>query len=44
MAALIRCHHHLKKEEMEQMTEDEFCELWGQTKYYLEIIHQVKFS
>jgi len=25
------------------LTEDEFCEIWGQTKYYLEFVQQVKF-
>ena len=44
MAALIRCHFRLSKSEIDEMTEDEFYETWGQTKFYLEIIHQVKFS
>jgi len=44
MAALIRCHFRFRKKEMEAMDDDEFCELWGQTKYYLEAVHQVEFK
>jgi hypothetical protein len=44
MAALIRCHFRFRKKEMAEIDEDEFCELWVQTKYYLETIHQVEFK
>jgi hypothetical protein len=44
MAALIRCHLRLTQQEMDEMTEDSFCEAWGQVKFYLEIIHQVEFK
>jgi len=44
MAALIRCHFRLTKKEMENMDEDEFCQSWGQVKFYLEVVNQVKFS
>jgi hypothetical protein len=40
MAALIRCLLHLDPKEM---SEDEFCEAWGQVKYYLETVSQVQF-
>lgn len=41
MSALIRCHLHLDTKEL---SEDEFFEAWGQVKYYLEVVNQVKFE
>lgn len=41
MAALIR---GCLRCEIEDLNEDQFIEAWVQTKYYLETIHQVKFS
>jgi hypothetical protein len=44
MTALIKGCFRLSKSEIEEMTEDEFYEAWGQAKFYLETIHQVNFS
>jgi hypothetical protein len=41
MSALIRGFFHL---DPKGLTEDEFFEMWGQAKYYLEVVHQVEFS
>lgn len=41
MAALIRGCLHC---DIETMNEDEFAIAWGQTKYYLEVVHQVEFK
>lgn len=43
MAALIRGCLHVNIEE-ENLNEDEFYKLWGQTKFYLETVHQVTFK
>lgn len=46
MAAVIRCHFHLSRTEMDAMMddEDEFLKTWCEVKYYLEVVNQVKFS
>lgn len=41
MNALIRCTIH---QDPEKMTEDEWHKAWGQTMYFLSVIHQVKFT
>jgi hypothetical protein len=41
MNALIRGTLHI---DPKHLSEDEWHEAWGQTKYYLEIVNQVKFE
>jgi hypothetical protein len=41
MSAFIRCILHINPNDL---SDDEWHEAWGQVKFYLEIVHQVKFS
>ena len=41
ISAFIRCVLHI---EPDLLSEDEWHKAWGQVKFYLEIVHQVKFE
>ena len=43
MFALIRCHSQFKVRP-EELTEDELAMYWNDLKYYLSVVHPIKWS